>query len=376
MISTRSVNTEAVNGANPYGYHLGQGTLFSYVEGTEYRDIMGAWDWNLVPGTTALLNKPKLSANASANVGKNGFVGVVSDGTVGTAVEDYLDPLDGSLSYRKAWFYMDDFVLVTTTDIKKNGATADTPVITVLDNRASAQGNIWVDGKNVQAPEPTSAKGKTLFYGGNGYLSYGKPFELTLFDGKRTGNWSAISTSTAGVTTVSLFSAYHTISGSSSSYAMFPASSRNRLDKEAKKPSSAPIVKDGITGAIGSDRLSLVFWPGGKKSITLNLADIGWSKSGSVTITSDQPGAYLFSGKCKRAGKGMTLVITFSDPSQTAKTASFSLKFKGAKAKQVSAKMANGRSGNELDVIYSVDFPTGGMAGSSLSRQFYLQFTG
>lgn len=36
------------------------GTLYSYVKGNECKDIVGAWDWNLVPGTTTLLNQPKL----------------------------------------------------------------------------------------------------------------------------------------------------------------------------------------------------------------------------------------------------------------------------------------------------------------------------
>lgn len=374
MLSTRSRNTEAVNSANPYGYHLGQGTLFSYVEGNEYNDIMGAWDWNLVPGTTTLLNHPKLAINASANLGKSDFVGVVSDGKVGTAVEDYIDPFDGSISYRKAWFFQDDFVLVTTSEIKKN--VADASVITVLDNRAAAQGNIWVDGRNVQADKGKTARGRTLFYGGNGYLSYDKPFDLTLFEGKRTGNWSEISTSTAGLTTVSIFSAYTTLKDKSSAYAVFPASSRNRLAKELVKPSSSPIIKNGISGAVGSDKLSLVFWPSGDKSIKLNLREIGWAKSGSVTITSNQPGAYLFSGKCKRAGKGMTLVVTLSDPSQKATSASFSLKFQGAKARLAATAAKDGRSGNEVEVKYTVDLPTGGLAGSSISRKLYLEFAG
>lgn len=371
MLSTRSRNTEAVNSANPYGYHLGQGTLFSYVEGNEYKDIMGAWDWNLIPGTTTLLNHTRLSAGASANVGKKDFVGVVSDGRVGAAVQEYADPLDGSISYRKAWFYQDDFVLITTQDIKK--AVPDAPVVTVLDNRASAHGNIWVDGRSVQADGGRTARGKTLFYGGNGYLSYDKAFDLTLFEGKRTGNWSEISTSPAGVTTVSIFSAYATIADTCSAYAVFPASSLGRLAKELEKPSASPIIKSGISGAVGSGRLSLVFWPGGGGSIKLSLREIGWAESGSVNITSAQPGSYLFSGTGKR-GKGMMLVVTLSDPTQKAASASFSLNFDGARAKLDEAAADEGRSGNETEVKYTVDLPTGGMAGSSTSRKMYVEF--
>ncbi|OAQ96869.1 hypothetical protein LLEC1_07261, partial [Akanthomyces lecanii] len=64
MLSTRSANSETINGANPLGYHLGQGTLFTYVDGAEYKDIWASWDWNLIPGTTVARDKPALTATA------------------------------------------------------------------------------------------------------------------------------------------------------------------------------------------------------------------------------------------------------------------------------------------------------------------------
>ncbi len=30
----------------PYGFHLSDGTLYTYIDGTQYEDIAGAWDWN------------------------------------------------------------------------------------------------------------------------------------------------------------------------------------------------------------------------------------------------------------------------------------------------------------------------------------------
>ncbi|KAJ2965504.1 hypothetical protein NQ176_g10584 [Zarea fungicola] len=114
MISKRSSNSEFVNGANPYSYHLGQGTLFSYVDGTEYKDIMAAWDWNLIPGTTVVRNVPDLTKTGPTYHGKTDFVGVASDGKVGLAVENYIDPFNGHISYNKAWFHMGDAVLVTS----------------------------------------------------------------------------------------------------------------------------------------------------------------------------------------------------------------------------------------------------------------------
>ncbi len=376
MLSTRSLNSENVNSANPYGYHLGQGTLFSYVTGTEYKDIMAAWDWNLVPGTTVLLNRPKLQASTVKFAGKRDFVGVVSDGQVGTAVEDYVDPFDGSISYQKAWFFLGDSVLVTTANLKVNSSVSpDVPVITVLDNRSGGAGPTWVDGKQISiAQNGAKVNGKTLFYGGNGYLSYDADFRLTLSDGDRTGNWSEISTSTVGVTTVPVFSAYTEMQHESFTYALFPATTRQTLEKESKNPSVMPLSDNGVNGVAGSDSLSLVFWPGRGSNITVDLRKIGWAERGSVTVTSSQPGVYLFTKKCARPGKWMRVRITTSDPTQKAATAAFSLSFSEASVGPVGGEKGGRASQTKKGVEFDVQLPQQGMAGSSVSRDVLVRW--
>ncbi|CEJ80059.1 hypothetical protein VHEMI00264 [[Torrubiella] hemipterigena] len=381
MVSTRTVNSENVNGANPLGYHLGQGTLFSYVEGNEYKDIMGAWDWNLVPGTTTLLNQPDLhnlppTKNVTGLVdyikhnGTREFVGVVSNGKIGVAAHDYSDPLNIGISYRKAWFHFEDAVVVVTSDIVNKGSA---PVITVLDNRAKAAGGAFIDGDRTQLSASTKTKASTLFYGGNGYVSYDTPFDLTISEGPRDGNWSAISTSKAGKYTTDIFSAYTTITGSNSTYAFFPATSKRRLAAEHEKKTWQPIVEKGITGAMGKDELGLVFWPGGDDTVNLDMKDIGWSETGTVEITSDQPLAYLITGKCKKKGEGFTLSIYFADPTQKLKTAKFTVttkdhKMKNADRKQSDVKVAD----NETSTTFTVDLPQGGLLGSTVTRKVYV----
>nr|7R2X_A Chain A, Mannuronic acid specific lyase [Paradendryphiella salina]7R2X_B Chain B, Mannuronic acid specific lyase [Paradendryphiella salina] len=374
MLSTRSATSEYVNTANPYAYHFGQGTLFCYVLGNEYKDIMGAWDWNLVPGTTVLLNHPELQSSIVKFNGKKDFVGSVSDGTVGLSVEDYVDPYDGAISYRKAWFFAGDSVVVITTDIQVNSSATTADAITVLDNRASADGDIVVDGKTVDASTETSIEGHSLIYGGNGYLAYQTPFNLTLFEGNRTGNWSAISTSLEGETTVSIFSAYTTLPKDSFSYAFFPAADNKRLDQEMKSPTSTPIVQDNITAVLSSHGLGLVFWPGSEgANFTIKFAELGWGKTGSMTISSAQPGAYLLRGYNDSAKGGVRLVATLSDPTQKATSAGFSLVLQGA-------KVENPYGYNDTGIIVSnntfnleVPLPTGGMAGSSTSYEVFLR---
>ncbi|KAG9240474.1 polysaccharide lyase family 8 protein [Calycina marina] len=372
MLSTRSANTEYVNAANPYGYHLGQGTLFSYVSGNEYKDIMDAWDWNLVPGTTALLEYPTLSSSIVKFNGENNFVGSVSDGTFGMSVEDYVDPYDGSISYQKVWFFLEDSVVVVTTNIQANASGPG--VITVLDNRANTGGDILVDGEIVDASEGITKEGNTLCYGGNGYMAFDDPFDLTLFLGDRTGNWTELSTSAAGVTTVPIFSAYTAVSNESFSYAYFPASTCDALVEEKKNPTAQPIVEDNISGVISGCKLGLAFWPeASNMSITLKLSELGWATSGSVTISSTQPGAYLFAGESDRKMPGMGLVVTLSDPTQNLTSTSFSLEFEGISVKDLKLNSEKGIKEVNNAVEVEIELPTGGMAGSSVSHHLLLR---
>ncbi|KAL7936407.1 polysaccharide lyase family 8 protein [Trichoderma chlorosporum] len=374
MISTRSSNSESVNGANPYAYHMGQGTLYSYVQGNEYQDIMGAWDWNLVPGTTTLLDQPKLNASQVKYYGLKDFVGVVSDGKFGAAVEDYLDPLTQNLSYRKSWFFVDEGVIVITTDIKKNSTAGNVPVITVLDNRAAEPTKALVKTGPISQANGQHFASDTLYYANNGYLAYDTPFELTLSLGKKSGNWSAISTSTQGVKTVDIFSAYTTIKGSQFTYGYFPGISSQKLNKELEKPTWNPITKNGISGIYGKDRASLAFWPGGDKSVALDLKALGWSKSGTLTFTSEQPAVYLISAQCKEK-KSLRLVVTLADPTQNLTTASYSIKISGQghKVREMGKKSEGLERRGDGGIGFGVKLPTGGLAGSSVSREVQLE---
>ncbi|KAJ4144516.1 hypothetical protein LMH87_003397 [Akanthomyces muscarius] len=370
MLSTRSTNSELVNGANPLGYHLGQGTLFTYIDGTEYKDIWASWDWNLIPGTTVVRKKPAPTSAAVQYRGKKDFVGVVSDGHVGAAVEDYVDPFDGHIAYKKAWFYLGDAVLVSVMDIQTKNITSNSPTITVLENRAKADGGAFVDGSQIKLGNDTKAVGSTLFYGGNGYIAYDKPFDLTLSEGERTGNWSAISTSTAGLATVPIFSAYMTIDAPKATYAILPATSQRRLAQEAEKPSWIPLDGTGISGAAGQGVLSVVFWPGGDRSITADLAAIGWADRGTVKVTSDQPGVYLLTGSRAEPSEAMKLAVSTADPTQKLKTAALELVFTRPLGEAVDGACSRAV---QSQVGFAFVLPTGGMAGSSVKHEAFLQ---
>jgi hypothetical protein len=367
MISTRSFNTEYTNSANPYGFHLGQGTLFSYVTGNEYKDIQAGWDWSLIPGTTSFLRAAPLRSDRVGFMGKLSYVGVVSDGELGTSVMEYLNPADGSLAFRKVWFFLEDSVLVTTTSVIENrtAAIGTAPVITVLDQRTAPDGaHVEVDRETVNVPDTgLNITGTTLMYAGNGYVSHGMPFNLTLSAGARTGNWSAISTSAAGVKTANIFSAYTTIPSTTYSYQFFPDTARGILRREARRPSTTPLDLDGVLGAVGQDRLSLVFWPDDHFPGTPLTATVAPSSfdAGEFTVTVDNPVALLFKIGRKRRGRRM-LTVTVANPSWVLTSVKITLK-SSTRSLLCASEGCTAGDGVSLDV----PLPTGGFGGSSVS---------
>ena len=258
-------------------------------------------------------------------------------------------------------------MIVTTTDvqIKPNSssqADANTPLITVLNNQKAVDGGIWVDGQEVQADiNGTSFNGSTLYYGGNGYQALGDPFSFVVAEGNRTGNWSAISTSTAGESTVSIFSAYTIIPSTTFSYALYPATSPDDLAAAQANPTYTIIDDGGVIGVAGAERLSLVFWPGGATSVTVDLEAVG-DLQGTMQVSSDQPAAYLFAMRGNGDGS-QTLVVTLADPSQALDSLNF-----GLTSDALSVSCSGEDDGCQAvsgGITVDVALPTAGLAGSS-----------
>lgn len=116
MSSERVQATEALNGENLKGYHIGDGTHFIYVKGDEYDDIFPIWNWKKLPGVTNYQNTkplPVLTISGFRNQGD--FTGAVSNGKTGlTAFMLNRDSLTGN----KAWFHLEDKIVCLGAAIK------------------------------------------------------------------------------------------------------------------------------------------------------------------------------------------------------------------------------------------------------------------
>jgi chondroitin AC lyase len=187
MSSRRVIGAELVNSENVSGLHLGDGALYLYRTGAEYRNIQPAWDWQKLPGTTCAQFATWPVKYSHSQV-ESDFVGGVSDGRAGCAAMDYTR--DG-VSARKAWFFVDGAVACLGTGIRGTGAE---PVVTTIDQR-------WLKGE-VMAGSAQSVRrlpdGENeltgpgwLWHDGVGYVFPGGS-EIRVRLGEQHGSWRKV----------------------------------------------------------------------------------------------------------------------------------------------------------------------------------------
>ncbi len=108
--STRSKAGEVVNNENLLGFYMSDGVTCILQRGDEYENIYPLWNWNRLPGTTALQGNLRDLRDAEDWWGEDGwnwrgtttFVGGAADGDLAAAVMDYAR--DGLFAH-KAWLF-------------------------------------------------------------------------------------------------------------------------------------------------------------------------------------------------------------------------------------------------------------------------------
>ncbi|KAJ7900391.1 polysaccharide lyase family 8 protein [Mycena olivaceomarginata] len=313
MLSTRSQNTECTNLANPFGFHLSDGALRTYLRGNEYEDIAAAMDWNLIPGITTDYGATPLNCAQTGAGGVENFVGGVSNGQLGVAAMRYTNPLTKNLHYQKSWFFLNDDVQVVL--VSNISSATNASVISVLDQKLNS-GPVVVDSKTTATPfAQHGLRSRSLWHGNVGYtFPNTADFSLSVEVGDKTGNWSAIGTSTQPPNTVDLFSAWlvHESLNASLAYTIFPTpTSTHSLRKVVQNDALVSAVLDA-----GSSKALAVFWaPGGG---SFNFAK---GSPTAFTISTNGTAAVLFDWKSR--------VVTVSDPTQTLSALSVTLSVGG-----------------------------------------------
>ena len=109
---------EMGNQENIKGRFLSEGATNILVDGDEYFDIMGHWDWSRIPGTTVPVGL-RLRPNRSwGYFGTSNFTGGVSDGRYGAhcfQMDEY------NTTAKKSWFCFDDEIVCLGSGISAQG---------------------------------------------------------------------------------------------------------------------------------------------------------------------------------------------------------------------------------------------------------------
>ncbi len=210
MFSTRTINAEVINGEGLKSAHLSDGVNLLYRRGDEYRDIFPAWDWTLLPGTTALHaslpdGRPRTDDAVATGIhGSTRFVGGVSDGRYGVAA---MDLKRGPLAARKAWFFFDRFYVALGAGITLDPAASPAEVATDI-NQTRVRGDVVVNGRKLsqQPGLRTYPSGSLHFvtHDGVGYIP-GAGTTVRLSDSIQSGRWSEIGTGSAVPVSVPVF---------------------------------------------------------------------------------------------------------------------------------------------------------------------------
>ncbi|KAG8896226.1 hypothetical protein FRC00_006243 [Tulasnella sp. 408] len=369
MLSKRTTNTECVNSQNMYGFHLGQGAVFTYVSGQEYEDIAAAWNWNIIPGITTDYAATPFYCDSARWSGLTDFVGGASDGLVGMAVMDYINPYTGTLRYRKAWFFFEgDMQHVTVTEVK---SVTDADVYSVLDQKRVGKGDIYVNGTLLESPDGGNFTAPaSLWHSGVGYtFDPASPAlqHLAITTENLTGDWSHIGTSTAPPTTVDLFTAYlkHRPEKLESglSYTVYPGTDTYQDFEDAAKKRSVRTLRNDkhVSAAMDSDggTIMAVFWPAEKGHPDESL-EVPWrGKNERLTIRVEMEAIIIV---CTRRW-----TVTVSDPSQSMKTLEVTIEFSGDLHKDLLDKIGPLSATKKL----VVHLPQGSEAGRSVTVDLF-----
>jgi chondroitin AC lyase len=362
MHSLRQNNMEEpYNEEGLKNHHVADGANFLSRTGKEYNEVFPVWDWQKIPGTTAV-QKPSLPPfKEIAKKGKSDFVGAVSDGQFGAAAFDFKSVHD-PLTAHKAWFFFDREYVCLGAGINSE---ADYPVATTLNQCLLNKDVVVKSGAGMKTLDKGQHDLKDVSWVVHDSVAYlfPTPVSVNVSNATASGNWREIThqaSATAETVKKDLFTLWlsHGQKPASASYAyiVFPGITPADANQYSSKSgivilSNTPELQ-GVQNK-GSNMTQIVFYKSGTLKIDGNLA-----------VTAESPCIVLI----KTAGNGIEKIAVV-DPTQKLKSLQL----------EVTARVEG--SGNNWKSSWdkaakvstlNIDLPTEGYAGQSV----VLQLTG
>ena len=342
MYSRRNHSTE-----EPYNregllmHHLADGSNFLIRDGREYLNIFPLWDWQKIPGTTAVQHDRLPPPEEVQQRGLTAFVGGASDGRYGVVGFDFVSPLD-SLAARKSWFFFADEYVCLGAGIQSDHPE---PVLTTLDQR-HLQGAVIVGSTSGTEILPTGTHSfpaaTSLWHDSVGYL-FPAPVALTVINDEVGGYWTEINQQSRmpkGIEMGHLLRAWIDHGGRPQSaayaYVVVPGIDSDAFGRYAYGDSPTILVNRPDQQAVHHADLALtacVFYA----PATLHLTD-------GSTLRAEQPAVVLMDHGRK--------TLTVADPTQRLDVLELTL------------------SGTTVDQVLRVDLPGGEHAGQSVTVSY------
>lgn len=333
--STRTLQPETGNGEGLQNLHLADGVTLIQRFGDEYDEIMPAWDWHHLPGTTTQDSAYSLKPAADWGVyGTSTHAGGVSDGTDGAASFAY-NRL--GVSVLKSWFLLGDVMIALGADLRAPTATA--PVTTTLDQSRRTGPVVYSNGNDTASATTTviDAAGSVappalrwVNHDGIGYFFPAPVANASLSAAVRTGTWQALNTAqSAAPVSVDVFtlrlnhgsapagaSYFYLVAPSLSAAAMpsFPLTNysilRNDATVQAVKDLAAAKTAVTFWGAASVDGITCdakanLLVTRGARFLDLAVCDPTQANTGNITVEINSPVAGLL-----RADTGVIVLQT------------------------------------------------------------------
>lgn len=361
--STRTTNSECNNDQNPFGFHLSDGSIFSYIDGNEYFDVFASYDWNLIPGTTVDYGATPFGCNITQFYGNTSFVGSVTRNKQGystqggMAVMQYLNPMTGSLRWEKTFYFFPGFYAVQIGPIYSQGSA---PIVTTLD-QSNLKGDVYVNNQKLAINQSAQVDGSSEKQNKHINLWHNRIL-YTILDQNSTNpnlkintaahdtnNWSSIGISqgkaTQPIFTATLEHPPASLLVGNTSNSTAPVSYIAQLDvetKEEQQPESLVqlIYQDDevlgkVRGAyhVTDKTIALAFWTAGS-----------YQSSWGLGVKTDQPILTFFTMEDE------SYSLTVSDPTQLLTQVKITITQQDEEAKD-----------------YAINLPQGPLAGSSMN---------
>jgi chondroitin AC lyase len=173
---------ESINGENLQGAYLNDGVSLIQRNGNEYKNIQAIWRWNMLPGTTTDTTLTVTDAKVLASKNESGFVGQVSNGTIGASTM-YYNRL--GVSAYKSYFFTNDMMVVVGAGI--TSAKKENVVTTVNQRLYNSKTGKHLKGEN------------WVWHDGIGYFFPDMNTELKTKIERRQADWGSVDRSSTGI---------------------------------------------------------------------------------------------------------------------------------------------------------------------------------